>query len=70
MRAELAEMEHDARAGESPDTGRVEWLDYRKVDGIALYPAVGSQIAELETPIGPTDCVAAPPMTDGTFTWR
>ncbi|MBB6171957.1 ADP-ribose pyrophosphatase YjhB (NUDIX family) [Nocardiopsis mwathae] len=69
-RGRLAEEEHDAAPNGRGDTGRVEWRDYRTVGDLALFPAVGGQIAGLETPVSRPDRTLAPPMTDITFSWR
>ncbi|WP_035844125.1 NUDIX hydrolase [Kitasatospora azatica] len=69
VRAGLATQEFDELPDGSHEVGAVEWHDYRKVDGLPLFPPIGKQIAELDAPTAPVHRFELEPITDENYTW-
>ncbi|SDT51425.1 NUDIX domain-containing protein [Streptomyces sp. TLI_053] len=69
VRARLATQEFDELPDGSHEVGTVEWHDYRKVDGLPLFPPIGKQIAALDSPTAPVRHFELAPITDENYTW-
>jgi 8-oxo-dGTP diphosphatase len=69
VRAQLATQEFDELPDGSHEVGAIEWHDYRKVDGLPLFPPIGKQIAELDGPHAPVHRFELEPITDENYTW-
>ncbi|MGW4695413.1 NUDIX domain-containing protein [Kitasatospora cineracea] len=69
VRARLATQEFDELPDGTQEVGAIEWHDYRKVDGLPLFPPIGRQIAELDSPTAPVTRFELEPITDQNYTW-
>ncbi|MFJ1757509.1 NUDIX domain-containing protein [Kitasatospora sp. NPDC088134] len=69
VRARLATQEFDELPDGTHEVGTVEWHDYRKVDGLPLFPPIGKHIAELDSPTAPVARFELEPITDRNYTW-
>ncbi|MEV5560284.1 hypothetical protein AB0L44_42150 [Nonomuraea wenchangensis] len=70
MRSRLATMEYDELPDGSSEPGTIEWVDYRKVEELPLFPVIGSAVNALSAPDTPAGNPYLPPITDANYTWR
>ncbi|MCX5402663.1 NUDIX domain-containing protein [Streptomyces sp. NBC_00335] len=69
LRDTLAEQELDEQPDGSHEVGVVEWIDYRKIAELPIFPPIGPALAALATPRAGVIDAALEPVTDETYTW-
>ncbi|MCX4545598.1 NUDIX domain-containing protein [Streptomyces sp. NBC_01565] len=69
VRARLAVEEYDELPDGSHEIGVIEWVDYRRTAGLALFPPIGRALAALADPRRPVADAALGAVTDDTYTW-
>ncbi|WBP90367.1 hypothetical protein [Kitasatospora cathayae] len=69
VRATLATQEFDELPDGSHEVGNTEWIDYRKVGDLPLFPPIGKVLAQLPSPHAPVPAFALEPVTDQNHTW-
>ncbi|MBO1414422.1 NUDIX domain-containing protein [Streptomyces sp. FH025] len=69
IRAELATEEYDELPDGSHEVGHVEWIDYRKITDLPLFPPIGSALAALAAPDAPVVSFGLPEITNANYTW-
>jgi 8-oxo-dGTP diphosphatase len=69
-RAALATHEHDTRPDGTTDTGTIEWVNWRKLSDLTIFPAIGTAAASLHTPNAAPHDTLLDAMTDRNYTWR
>ena len=68
VRATLAAEEYDEVPG-GYEVGVIEWVDYRTVAGLPLFPPIGAALAALPSPRAAITNAALDPVTDDNYTW-
>ncbi|WP_329562490.1 NUDIX hydrolase [Kitasatospora sp. NBC_01266] len=69
VRAGLATQEFDELPDGGHEVGTVEWIDYRKVGELPLFPPIGRVLAQLPSPEAPLSEFELEPITDQNYTW-
>ncbi|MEU6666247.1 NUDIX hydrolase [Streptomyces sp. NPDC046727] len=69
IRATLAEQELDELPDGSHEVGIIEWINYRKVAELPVFPPVGSPLAALPDPRAAVGDAALDAVTDENYTW-
>lgn len=69
VRATLAAVEYDEQPDGSTEPGIIEWVNYRKLAELPLFPLFGSAAAALRSPDAPVISTYLPPVTDQNYTW-
>ncbi|WP_046776947.1 NUDIX domain-containing protein [Streptomyces yangpuensis] len=69
VRATLAVEERDEQPDGSHEIGVIEWIDYRKVAGLPVFPPIGAALAALPGPRAATADAALEAVTDDNYTW-
>ncbi len=69
-RATLATAEYDELSDGEYELGVIEWINYRGVGELALFPAVGEALSSLAGVDSPAGSPWLPPITDANYTWR
>ena len=69
VRATLATVEHDEQPDGTSETGIIEWVSYRKLAGLPLFPLIGEAVAALPSSDAPAGNPYLPAITDQNYTW-
>lgn len=69
VRATLAAVEYDEQPDGSSEPGIIEWVRYRKLSELPLFPVIGPAVAALPSPAAPVASTYLPPVTDQNYTW-
>lgn len=69
MRATLAAVEYDEQPDGTREPGIIEWVSYRKLADIPLFPLIGQAAAALSSPQAPVSGTLLPAVTDDNYTW-
>ncbi|MDH6118048.1 NUDIX hydrolase [Kitasatospora sp. GAS204B] len=69
VRAGLATQEFDELPDGSHEVGSVEWIDFRAVGNLPLFPPIGKVLAQLPSPDAPLPEFELEPVTDWNYTW-
>ncbi|MEV0620279.1 NUDIX domain-containing protein [Nonomuraea sp. NPDC050404] len=69
VRARLATVEYDELPDGTTEPGSIEWVNYRKVADLPLFPLIGPTISALATPDAAAGSPYLPPITDENYTW-
>ncbi|MFJ9456234.1 NUDIX hydrolase [Kitasatospora sp. NPDC101447] len=69
VRATLATQEFDELPDGGHEVGTIEWIDYRKVGDLPLFPPIGKVLAQLPSPHAPLPAFELEPVTDQNYTW-
>jgi 8-oxo-dGTP diphosphatase len=69
IRAKLATVEYDEQPDGTHETGIIEWVNYRKLAEIPLFPLIGQAVATLPAPDAPAGNPLLAPVTDQNYTW-
>lgn len=69
VRATLAAVEYDEQPDETSEPGIIEWVSYRKLGELPLFPLIGEAAAELASPDASVASTYLPPVTDQNYTW-
>jgi hypothetical protein len=69
VRATPATVEYDEQPDGSYEPGIIEWVSYRKLGELPLFPLVGSAVAALPSADAPTASTYLAPVTDQNYTW-
>lgn len=68
VRATVATEEYDEVPG-GYEVGVVEWVDYRAVAGLPLFPPIGAALAALPSPHAAITNASLGAVTDDNYTW-
>lgn len=68
-RATLAAVEYDEQPDGTSEPGIIEWVSYRKLGELPLFPLIGPAAAALPSPCAPVTSMYLPPVTDHNYTW-
>lgn len=69
IRGQLATVEYDEQPDGSHETGIIEWVGYRKLAEIPLFPLIGRAVAALPAAAAPTGNPLLTAITDSNYTW-
>jgi 8-oxo-dGTP diphosphatase len=69
VRATLADVEYDDRPDGTQEPGIIEWVRYRELAGLPLFPLIGPAVAALASPQAPVVGTYLPRITDENYTW-
>jgi 8-oxo-dGTP pyrophosphatase MutT (NUDIX family) len=69
VRATLAAVEYDEQPDGTTEPGIIEWVSYRKLGELPLFPLIGPAAAVLPSPGAPVASTYLPPVTDQNYTW-
>jgi 8-oxo-dGTP diphosphatase len=69
VRARLAAVEYDEQPDGSCEPGIIEWVSYRKLAGLPLFPIIGPAAAALPSPDAMVTSTYLPPVTDHNYSW-
>ncbi|MEU1729264.1 NUDIX hydrolase [Nonomuraea sp. NPDC005692] len=70
VRASLATVEYDDLPDGSIELGIIEWVPYRQLQHLPLFPLIGAVVSALASPDAPTGNPYLPPITDDNYSWR
>jgi 8-oxo-dGTP pyrophosphatase MutT (NUDIX family) len=68
-RATLAAVEYDEQPDGTQEPGIIEWISYRKLAELPLFPLIGAAVASLPSPAAPVGNPHLPAITDHNYTW-
>lgn len=68
-RATLATVEHDEQPDGTTEPGIIEWVSYRTLSELPLFPLIGQAVSALPSPGAPVTSTYLPPVTDQNYTW-
>jgi len=69
VRATLAAVEYDEQPDGTQEPGIIEWISYRKLGELPLFPLIGEATAALPSPSAPVAGTYLPPVTDQNYAW-
>jgi len=69
VRATLAAVEYDEQPDGTSEPGIIEWVSYRKLGELPLFPLIGQAAAALPSPGTPVTGTYLPPVTDQNYSW-
>jgi hypothetical protein len=69
VRATLAAVEYDEQPNGISEPGIIEWVSYRKLGELPLFPLIGKAAAALPSSSAPVVSTYLPPVTDQDYTW-
>jgi 8-oxo-dGTP diphosphatase len=69
VRTTLAAVEYDEQPDGTSEPGIIEWVSYRKLGELPLFPLIGTAAAALPSLGTPVTGTYLPPVTDQNYTW-
>jgi 8-oxo-dGTP diphosphatase len=69
VRGTLATVEYDEQPDGTQEPGIIEWISYRKLAELPLFPLIGQALAALPSPAAPAGNPYLPAITDDNYTW-